>query len=183
MHFYLKVWNDMKHLFISLMIKIPIIINMIIMIVLSCISFYLLDWICYQQLDFKWFFTLTGVTVALLAQIYTKLQDTKFIANATTSELNRIAEIVNIRKQSVIKLIFFHLIFGILNFIVFSINLMGIYQQIIIAIALSFIVLWLISLLFGYLIYEEIADFNADLLKRKLEKEQRLSDIKALSSN
>lgn len=51
----------------------------------------------------------------------------------------------------------------------------------VIAIGLAFIVLWVMSLLFGYLLQEEIAEFTSDLLKRKVEKEARDADLKAFT--
>ncbi len=90
----------MKNLFIGLMLKFPLLLNLVILMVVASIIFYAFNWIpFYQKLDFKWFFTLAGLTVALLAQVYAKLQDTKFIANASTSELNRISDSVNLRKN------------------------------------------------------------------------------------
>lgn len=170
----------MKNLFIGLMLKFPLLLNLFILMIVASVMFYAFNWIpLYQKLDFKWFFTLAALTVALLAQIYTKLQDTKFIANATTSELNRISDSVNLRKKPIIKLIFFHLIFGIISFMIFSFPLPATTQKIAAAIGLAFIVLWLTSLLFGYLLYEEISEFTSHLLKRKLEKESRQASLKS----
>lgn len=173
----------MKHLFLSLMIKLPIIVNTLIMVFLSCLLFILLPHIKnYQPIDSKSFFTLTGITVALLAQIYFKLQDTKFIANASVSELNRIKNSVDIRARAVIKLIFFHIIFGIINFFAFSSILSEAHKTIVISIGSSFIILWTIGLLFGYLLYQELADLNSELLKRKMQTEQRQAKLKEFSS-
>lgn len=172
----------MKNLFIGLMVRFPLLINLVILTVTAGLIFFAFNWTKgYQNLDFKWFFTLAGLTVALLAQVYAKLQDTKFIPNATTSELNRITDSVNLRKKPIIKLIFFHLIFGIISFIVFSLPLSPLGQQIAFAIGLAFIFLWVISLLFGYLLIEEIAEFTSHLLKRKLEKEKRELELKGFT--
>lgn len=172
----------MKNLFIGLMIKFPITISLLVLATMTGIVFYAFNWMTgYQNLDFKWFFTLAGLTVALLAQVYGKLQDTRFIANATSSELNRIGDSVNLRKKPIIKLIFFHLIFGIISFIIFSLPLSPLEKKIAFAIGLAFIVLWVISLLFGYLLLEEIAEFTATLIKRKLEKENRETELKAFT--
>lgn len=171
----------MKKLFIGLMLKFPILINCLILAIVAGGIYFAFNWVTgYQNLDFKWFFTLAGLTVALLAQVYTKLQDTKFIANATTSELNRIIDSVNLRKKPIIKLIFFHLTFGIISFIVFSFPLSPVGHKIAVAVGLAFIILWIISLLFGYLLQEEIAEFTSYLLKRKLENESRQTSLKAL---
>lgn len=172
----------MKHVFTSLIIKLPLISHILIMAVFFMVIFFSLPYIPnYQSWDFKWFFSIAGITVALLAQIYTKLQDTKFIANASISELNRIADSVNVRTKAVIKLIFFHLIFGICNFLIFAIPLPDVYKQAVIAICLSFVVLWVITLLFGYTLYQEMADLNAELLKRKIQHEHRQATLKKLS--
>lgn len=98
----------MKESFKGLMLRFPIIFNIIVLILLTIGMYFILsNFKAYQNLDLKWFFTLTGVTVALLGQVFWKLQDTKFIANATPSELNRITDSVNQRKTPILKLIFF----------------------------------------------------------------------------
>ena len=171
----------MKNLFLSFMLKFPLLIHILLLAITASMIFFAFNWITgYQKLDFKWFFTLAGLTVALLAQVYAKLQDTRFIANATSSELNRIADSVNIRRKAILKLIFFHLVFGIISFIVFSFPLSAIGQKVAVAIGLAFIVLWVVTLLFGYLLQEEIAEFTSHLIKRKLENESRQSGLKAI---
>ncbi|OBX57826.1 hypothetical protein A9Z61_00070 [Moraxella osloensis] len=173
----------MKESFKGLMLRFPIIFNIIVLILLTIGMYFILsNFKAYQNLDLKWFFTLTGVTVALLGQVFWKLQDTKFIANATPSELNRITDSVNQRKTPILKLIFFHLIFGIISLVILSFKLPAVWELIAQAIGLSFVILWIMSLAFGYFLYEDIADFNSSLLKRKAENEERQRNLKPIAS-
>lgn len=134
----------------------------------------------YILINFRWFFTVAAITAALLAQIYFKLQDTKYISNASVSELNRITDLVKEYSRPVMKLIFFHLFFGVASNIAFSLKLIPTADAIATSIALSCIPLWGISLFFGYVIYDEITSFSSDLTKRSLEKAKRQEALEAM---
>lgn len=171
----------MKSIFISIMMKYPLIVNILILVLISALLFAVFkDDINYINIDFKWFFSLAGLTAALLAQIYFKLQDTKYIPNASVMELNRITDEVKNYSRPVVKLIFFHLFFGIASNILFSVKLLPTADIITTSIALSCIPLWGLSLLFGYAIYEEITTLNSDLVKRQIERARKRDDLKAL---
>ncbi|KTF08491.1 membrane protein [marine sediment metagenome] len=134
----------------------------------------------YILINFRWFFTVAGITAALLAQIYFKLQDTKYISNASVSELNRITDLVKEYSRPVMKLIFFHLFFGVASNIAFSLKLIPTADAIATSIALSCIPLWGVSLFFGYVIYDEITSFSSDLTKRNLERTRRQEALEAM---
>lgn len=164
----------MKIIFIGLMMRYPLILNITLMAVISTMLFILFkDDSNYILINFRWFFTLAAITSALLAQIYFKLQDTKYISNASVSELNRIADLVKEYSRPVMKLIFFHLFFGVASNIAFSLKLIPTADAIATSVALSCIPLWGISLFFGYVIYDEITSFSSDLTKRSLERTKR----------
>ena len=158
----------MKIIFIGLMMRCPLILNITLMALISTILFiFFKDDSNYILINFRWFFTVAGITAALLAQIYFKLQDTKYISNASVSELNRITDLVKEYSRPVMKLIFFHLFFGVASNIATSI-------------ALSCIPLWGVSLFFGYVIYDEITSFSSDLTKRNLERTRRQEALEAM---
>ncbi|MDH4903511.1 hypothetical protein CUR83_00120 [Psychrobacter pocilloporae] len=140
----------------------------------------LLQEVYYILINFRWFFTVAGITAALLAQIYFKLQDTKYISNASVSELNRITDLVKEYSRPVMKLIFFHLFFGVASNIAFSLKLIPTADAIATSIALSCIPLWGVSLFFGYVIYDEITSFSSDLTKRNLERTRRQEALEAM---
>ena len=174
----------MKSIFISLMMRFPLTMNVVIMALVSVLLFVIFkNNSNYIGINFKWFFTVSGITAALLAQIYFKLQDTKYIANASVIELNRITDVIKEYSTPVIKLIFFHLFFGVASNIAFSINLVQTADVIATSIALSCIPLWGISLFFGYAIYDEITSFNSDLAKRNIEKTSRRESLKSMKKS
>lgn len=171
----------MKIIFIGLMMRHPLILNITLMAVISTILFILFkNDSNYILINFRWFFTLAAITSALLAQIYFKLQDTKYISNASVSELNRIADLVKEYSRPVMKLIFLHLFFGVASNIAFSLKLIPTADAIATSIALSCIPLWGISLFFGYVIYDEITSFSSDLTKRSLERTKRQEALEAM---
>lgn len=171
----------MKIIFTGLMMRCPLILNITLMALISTILFiFFKDDSNYILINFRWFFTVAGITAALLAQIYFKLQDTKYISNASVSELNRITDLVKEYSRPVIKLIFFHLFFGVASNIAFSLKLIPTADAIATSIALSCIPLWGISLFFGYVIYDEITSFSSDLTKRSLERTKRQEALKAM---
>lgn len=137
----------MKIIFIGLMMRCPLILNITLMALISTILFiFFKDDSNYILINFRWFFTVAGITAALLAQIYFKLQDTKYISNASVSELNRITDLVKEYSRPVMKLIFFHLFFGVASNIAFSLKLIPTADAIATSIALSCIPLWGVSL-------------------------------------
>lgn len=171
----------MKIIFIGLMMRCPLILNITLMALISIILFiFFKDDSNYILINFRWFFTVAAITAALLAQIYFKLQDTKYISNASVSELNRITDLVKEYSRPVMKLIFFHLFFGVASNIAFSLKLIPTADAIATSIALSCIPLWGISLFFGYVIYDEITSFSSDLTKRSLEKAKRQEALEAM---
>lgn len=171
----------MKIIFIGLMMRCPLILNITLMALISTILFiFFKDDSNYILINFRWFFTVAGITAALLAQIYFKLQDTKYISNASVSELNRITDLVKEYSRPVMKLIFFHLFFGVASNIAFSLKLIPTADAIATSIALSCIPLWGISLFFGYVIYDEITSFSSDLTKRNLERTRRQEALEAM---
>ena len=171
----------MKIIFIGLMMRCPLILNITLMALISTILFiFFKDDSNYILINFRWFFTVAGITAALLAQIYFKLQDTKYISNASVSELNRITDLVKEYSRPVMKLIFFHLFFGVASNIAFSLKLIPTADAIATSIALSCIPLWGVSLFFGYVIYDEITSFSSDLTKRSLEKAKRQEALEAM---
>lgn len=92
--------------------RCPLILNITLMALISTILFiFFKDDSNYILINFRWFFTVAGITAALLAQIYFKLQDTKYISNASVSELNRITDLVKEYSRPVMKLIFFSSLF------------------------------------------------------------------------
>lgn len=174
----------MKNLFISLMMRFPLIINALIMVLVTALLFVVFkNDSNFIDINFRWFFTVAAITCALLAQIYFKLQDTKYVANASVAELNRITDVVKRYSTPVIKLIFFHLFFGVASNIAFSISLVPTADVIATSVALSCIPLWGISLFFGYAIYEEITNFSSDLTKRSIEKASRIDSLKSIKEN
>lgn len=171
----------MKIIFIGLMMRCPLILNITLMALISTILFiFFKDDSNYILINFRWFFTVAGITAALLAQIYFKLQDTKYISNASVSELNRITDLVKEYSRPVMKLIFFHLFFGVTSNIAFSLKLIPTADAIATSIALSCIPLWGVSLFFGYVIYDEITSFSSDLTKRNLERTRRQEALEAM---
>lgn len=171
----------MKIIFIGLMMRCPLILNITLMALISIILFiFFKDDSNYILINFRWFFTVAAITAALLAQIYFKLQDTKYISNASVSELNRITDLVKEYSRPVMKLIFFHLFFGVASNIAFSLKLIPTADAIATSIALSCIPLWGISLFFGYVIYDKITSFSSDLTKRSLEKAKRQEALEAM---
>ncbi|MGG1355633.1 hypothetical protein ABE212_12775 [Psychrobacter pacificensis] len=171
----------MKIIFIGLMMRCPLILNITLMALISTILFiFFKDDSNYILINFRWFFTVAGITAALLAQIYFKLQDTKYISNASVSELNRITDLVKEYSRPVMKLIFFHLFFGVASNIAFSLKLIPTADAIATSIALSCIPLWGVSLFFGYVIYDEITSFSSDLTKRNLERTRRQEALEAM---
>lgn len=174
----------MKAIFIGLMMRFPLTVNAIIMILVATLLFIVFrNDSNYIGINFKWFFTVAGITSALLAQIYFKLQDTKYVANASVMELNRITDEIKSYSTPVIKLIFFHLFFGVASNIAFSINLVPTAEAIATSIALSCIPLWGLSLFFGYAIYGEITDLNSDLTKRNIERTSRRESLSAMKKS
>lgn len=172
----------MKTIFISLMMKFPLLVNILIMALISSLLLIIFkDDQGYININFRWFFSLAAMTAALLAQIYFKLHDTKYINNVSVTELNRINDKVKEYSNPVMKLIFFHIFFGIASNIVFSLNLVPVADVIATSIALACIPLWALSLLFGYSIYNEITKFYSDLLKRHLENKSRQEALEALN--
>lgn len=161
--------------------RCPLILNITLMALISTILFiFFKDDSNYILINFRWFFTVAGITAALLAQIYFKLQDTKYISNASVSELNRITDLVKEYSRPVMKLIFFHLFFGVASNIAFSLKLIPTADAIATSIALSCIPLWGVSLFFGYVIYDEITSFSSDLTKRNLERTRRQEALEAM---
>lgn len=74
------------------------------------------------------------------------------------------------------------MIFGIISLVILSFKLPAVWELIAQAIGLSFVILWIMSLAFGYFLYEDIADFNSSLLKRKAENEERQRNLKPIAS-
>lgn len=166
----------MNKLFLTLIIKQPILFHLVVLLIFGISVYVFFD--CPAFSSFSWVWAGTALVCALLAQIYSKVQDLKISSNVTSSELNRLAKSTDNLSATILKILFFHIAIGIGLNIVLSTSKT---PPIAIIVAIALIPVWLISLYFGYLLYKEILNFNAIVLKRKLEGEQRQASLKKLN--
>lgn len=166
----------MNNLILTLIVKQPILSHLIVLLMFNAGLYCFANHLKFS--NFSWVWAGTTVVSALLAQLYFKLQDLKNSSNTTLSELNRLAKSTDDLSKIVLKLLFFHLILGLtLNVVVsFSIS-----HLIVTVTTISVVPVWLISIYFGYMLYKEIANFNALILKRKLKMEQKQSALSKLN--
>jgi len=173
----------MRAIFISLMARFPIAANLVILVFSSLVFFLLFsNNDNYLNIDVKWLSWTAGITSALLAQIYFKLNETKFISNTSVAELNRVNDKVKLYTKPIIKLVLLHVGFAVLSNIVFSLNLPDVTNAIAISVALACLPLCILSLLFGYMIHDDLTDFYSDIIKRHLERTSRKESQQALKS-
>lgn len=175
----------MREVFMNLILRFPISIHIIVSLLFTLVTLLIMsNFLLSLSVDFKWFYTFATITSALLAQVYFKLQDMRFIEDATVSELNRIGAEVNEWSKPVIKLVFFHFIVAIIVGAVTSMMCVPVkYDNLAASIVLSFIPLWCISLLFCYSTYQSVSNFKSELLKRRLEANSRKTNLDSLNES
>lgn len=165
------------------MARFPIVANLIILFSSASGLFFLFrNNDKYINIDFNWLSWTAGITSALLAQIYFKLNETKFISNTSVAELNRINDKVKIYTKPIIKLVLLHVGLAVLSNIAFSLDLTHATNAIATSVALGCLPLCILSLLFGYMIHDDLTDFYSDIIKRHLERTSRKESQQALKS-
>lgn len=150
------------------------------------------------SVEFKWYQPCAFVVIALLAQVFIKLNDTRDQTKIRESDFNRLQRDISVRSSALLKVILFYF----LSLIVLSIILSTLdstivaqdgitevlrtpekYIKLIKIFAVSYVAAWSVSILNAYHIYREIADYKAKLALKELEAEGRKSAVKRLRGN
>ena len=148
--------------------------------------------------DFKWYQPSAFVVIALLAQVFIKLNDTKDQTKILESEIYRLQGAVTARCNTLLIVILFYF----LSLIILSIAISTLdtttmsddgiteallvpekYIKLIKLFATSYVVAWFISVINAYHIYRDIADYKAELALKELKAEGRKSAVKRLKGN
>lgn len=146
-------------------------------------------------IDFKWYQPSAFVVIALLAQVFIKLNDTRDQTKILESEFNRLQGAIVGRSNALLKVILFYFLsLIILSIIISTLDATTIaddgvtevflvqekYIRIIKLFAISYVAAWSISVINAYYIYRDIADYKAKLALQELKEEGRKSAVKRL---
>lgn len=149
-------------------------------------------------IDFKWYQPSAFVVIALLAQVFIKLNDTRDQTKILESEFHRLQGAIVGRSDALLKVILFYFLsLIILSIIISTLDATTIandgiteiflvqekYIRVIKLFAISYVAAWLISVINAYYIYRDIADYKAELALKELKEEGRKSAVKRLRGN
>lgn len=149
-------------------------------------------------IDFKWYQPSAFVVIALLAQVFIKLNDTRDQTKILESEFNRLQKEIADRSSALLWVILFYFLSLIIISIAIStldatiISDDGITETLLVPeksirlvklFALSYVVAWFLSVINAYKIYQDIADYKAALALKELKEEGRKSAVKRLRGN
>lgn len=147
------------------------------------------------SIDFKWYQPSAFVVIALLAQIFIKLNDTREQTKILESEFYRLQGVISARSSALLAVIMFYFLSLILISILIStldatiLADDGVTEILLVSerniklikiFAISYVVAWSISIINAYQIYRDIADYKAKLALRELSEEGRKSAVKRL---
>lgn len=172
--------------------NLPMVILTIVVcsIVLSLVIFnnnYLL------KIDFKWFQTSSFFIVALIAQMFFKLNDTKELSKVNESEFNNIKDDINERVSRLLKVLIFYFLSAVLLsaihgtiLTIISANngqLAPIEEKLFrffYIVSLSYIIAWIFSVWNAYNLYIEVSELKAIIALEEIEREGRKKALERL---
>lgn len=145
------------------------------------------------KIDFKWFQTLAFFIVALIAQMFFKLNDTKDLTKVTESEFNNIKDDINDRVSRLLKVLLFYFLSAVILSAIHGTiaSLLGEKNRILTIeeinfikrfylLSLSYVVAWLFSVWNAYTLYIEISELKSEIAQGEIDKEGRKKAVERL---
>lgn len=190
----MKYLQDKNGVFNLSMVAVTIAVSTIVLL----LAFYNNNLVV--NIDFRWYQPSAFVVIALMAQMFFKLNDIREQTKILESEFYRLQEAVIIRSNTLLRVIIFYFISLIVISILLSVfepslvqtipvesfipentGLENIhYIKIIKLLAISYVFAWMLSIINAYSVYRDIADYKSNLALRELLEDGRKNALKRL---
>lgn len=155
------------------------------------------------NIDFRWYQPSAFVVIALMAQMFFKLNDIREQTKILESEFYRLQEAVIIRSNTLLRVIIFYFISLIVISILLSVFEPSLVQtipvesfvpqntalekihyiKIIKLLAISYVFAWMLSIINAYSVYRDISDYKSNLALRELLEDGRKNALKRLKGS
>lgn len=140
-----------------------------------------------QYISFRWYQGAGFAVIALMAQMFFKLNDVREQSKISEIAFYSLQSAVRIKSSILLKVIIFYFLSLIINVILISIADSGkidsSFAQLFKIISIGYLPAWILSVINSYHIYLDISEYKAELALQDLKETSRKSAVDRLKAN